>query len=319
MSSSSPSLRMALAHGSPRRSLRDSTPHERPEPMPRAAALSRAAARSRYPSLRSLWWCREGTAGSACRSASGTAPRPPYDPRADHGLEGCLDDKPGGSPEAHPRGRPTSLLPGRHRLGEKRGPGLQGDRRARAPFHDHQGRSPGPDPGHGHQRRRRVTRGPYDLWREGETTRRVRDLVGAFAQFPHLPKMLNAGAILETLVSGCVDGLFVLRLMRPDRSLRTFWRESPDETALKDPGLEVVLPEAAELASLAPSLLVPTALPNLWPGPEVTVETLRAYFGAGAWSRCRRRATRNRGPSRRPSRASSMRPSVQRFGKAGSG
>ena len=123
--------------------------------------------------------------------------------------------------------------------------------------------------------------GPYDLWRKGETTRRVRDLVGAFAQFPHLPKMLNAGAILETLVSGCVDGLFVLRLMRPDRSLRTFWRESPDEAAMKDPGLEVVLPEAAELASLAPSLLVPTVLSSLWAGPEVTVEAVRAYFAGG--------------------------------------
>ena len=38
--------------------------------------------------------------------------------------------------------------------------------------------------------------GPYDLWREGETSRRVKDLVGAFAQFPHLPKMLNRSAIL---------------------------------------------------------------------------------------------------------------------------
>ncbi|MBF0245070.1 MAG: ATP-binding protein, partial [Planctomycetes bacterium] len=32
--------------------------------------------------------------------------------------------------------------------------------------------------------------GPYDLWREGETSRRVKDLSGAFAQLPHLPKML---------------------------------------------------------------------------------------------------------------------------------
>lgn len=34
--------------------------------------------------------------------------------------------------------------------------------------------------------------GPYDLWKEGETLRRVKDLASAFAQHPHLPKMLNA-------------------------------------------------------------------------------------------------------------------------------
>jgi hypothetical protein len=123
--------------------------------------------------------------------------------------------------------------------------------------------------------------GPYNLWRPGETARRVRDLVGAFAQFPHLPKMLNAGAILDTLVAGCLDGLFVLRLTRPDRSVRTFWREAPDETTLKDPGVEVVLPEAAELSALAPGLLVPGALPGLWDGLELAVGALRGYFAGG--------------------------------------
>ena len=41
--------------------------------------------------------------------------------------------------------------------------------------------------------------GPYDLWKEGETSRRVKDLAGAFAQLPHLPKMLKADAIVDTL------------------------------------------------------------------------------------------------------------------------
>ena len=71
--------------------------------------------------------------------------------------------------------------------------------------------------------------GPYDLWRSGETSRRVKDLVGAFAQFPHLPKMLNRQAILDTLIEGCREGQFVLRLTRPDRSIRTIWRQQPDE------------------------------------------------------------------------------------------
>jgi hypothetical protein len=123
--------------------------------------------------------------------------------------------------------------------------------------------------------------GPYDLWREGETTRRARDLVGAFAQFPHLPKMLNPRAILDTLIGGCRDGLFVLRLARPDRSVHTFWRETPDEAALKDAGLELVLPETGELTALAPALLVPNLLPELWPGPEVTAAQVCAYFAGG--------------------------------------
>ena len=38
--------------------------------------------------------------------------------------------------------------------------------------------------------------GPYDLWREGEQSRRVRDLVGAFAQSPKLPKMLRSKGIM---------------------------------------------------------------------------------------------------------------------------
>ncbi|OGK75197.1 MAG: hypothetical protein A2X53_06550 [Candidatus Rokubacteria bacterium GWA2_70_23] len=123
--------------------------------------------------------------------------------------------------------------------------------------------------------------GPYDLWRGGETSRRVRDLVGAFAQFPHLPKMLNARAILDTLVGGCLDGSLVLRLARPDRSVRTFWRETPDDPALRDAGLEAVLPEVARLASIEPALLIPGALPGLWQRAELSVGALRTYFSGG--------------------------------------
>lgn len=123
--------------------------------------------------------------------------------------------------------------------------------------------------------------GPYDLWREGETARRVKDLVGAFAQFPHLPKMLSRRAILDTLVDGCREGLFVLRLTRPDRSVRTWWRESPDENALKDAGLEVVLPEVAGLTDLSAALLAPGLLPGLWRAPEITLRDLREYFAGG--------------------------------------
>ncbi len=123
--------------------------------------------------------------------------------------------------------------------------------------------------------------GPYDLWKAGETSRRVKDLAGAFAQLPHLPKMLKASAIVDTLVDGCEQGSFVLRLTRPDGSFRTWWRSHPDEPALKDPALELVLPEAANLAEISPQLLAPHQLPELWPGDEITVQSVIDYFDGG--------------------------------------
>lgn len=120
--------------------------------------------------------------------------------------------------------------------------------------------------------------GPYDLWREGETSRRVRDLYGAFAQMPHLPKMLKAGAILDTLKDGCAQGTFVLRLARPDGSARTWWFDRPDDTAMNDAAMELVLPEAAELTELLPELLAKGALPKLWPAEAITVQQVMDYF-----------------------------------------
>jgi hypothetical protein len=123
--------------------------------------------------------------------------------------------------------------------------------------------------------------GPYDLWRAGETSRRVKDLVGAFAQFPHLPKMLNRQAILDTLIHGCREGQFVLRLTRPDRSTRTSWRQSPDESDLKNTTMEVVLPESAELSEIEPGLLSPNVLSDLWTGSDISVADVRDYFSGG--------------------------------------
>jgi hypothetical protein len=120
--------------------------------------------------------------------------------------------------------------------------------------------------------------GPYNLWRAGETSRRVKDLAGAFAQYPHLPKMLKASAILETLAGGCENGTFVLRLVRPDRTSRTWWMSRPDENALNDPALELVLPEGAEIAEVAPSLLAPGRLSDLWSGDEITAKAVADYF-----------------------------------------
>ena len=123
--------------------------------------------------------------------------------------------------------------------------------------------------------------GPYNLWREGETSRRVEDLSGAFAQLPHLPKMLKAQAITDTLIDGCEAGAFVLKLTRPDGSARTWWHARPDETAMADPALELVLPEAAELQEISHGLLAPEGLPELWPGDAITVQNVADYFKGG--------------------------------------
>ncbi len=123
--------------------------------------------------------------------------------------------------------------------------------------------------------------GPYDLWRSGETARRVKDLVGAFAQFPHLPKMLNRQAILDTLIQGCREGQFVLRVTRPDRTFRTIWRQQPDESDLKNSTMEVVLPETAELTHIEPALLARGVLPDLWKGDDISIADVRAYFAGG--------------------------------------
>jgi len=120
--------------------------------------------------------------------------------------------------------------------------------------------------------------GPYNLWRPGETARRVKDLSGAFAQLPHLPKMIKASAILSTLSEGCAKGIFVLRLVRPDGTSRTWWMAKPDDVALSDPALELVLPNAAVLGEIPPSLLAPNVLPGLWTAEEIKVQAVSDYF-----------------------------------------
>ena len=120
--------------------------------------------------------------------------------------------------------------------------------------------------------------GPYDLWRDGEQSRRVKDLVGAFAQFPKLPKMLRTKEILDTVAQGVRDGIWVARVLRPDRTARTFWRTAIDEPALKDSGLEVFLSDAATLSELTADLLEPEKLPGLWSGGEISVQDVYDYF-----------------------------------------
>jgi len=128
--------------------------------------------------------------------------------------------------------------------------------------------------------------GPYDLWRQGEESRFASQLAGAFARYPHLPKVLRPKLVTETVLAGVRDGLFVARLPRPDSTYRTWWREDVDSVAATDAALEIVLPEKARLARLNEELLAPGRLPDLWEsanggGHVLSVATLLKYFSGG--------------------------------------
>ena len=122
--------------------------------------------------------------------------------------------------------------------------------------------------------------GPYKLWRPGETSRRASDIIGAFAQFPHLPKMLHQQDIFDTLALGCEQGYFVLKLTRPDQTVRTLWRVRPQDADLRDKSLEVVLPASATLTSIESALLATGSLPGLWPAANssITVAQVENFF-----------------------------------------
>src|SRR5436305_8518555 len=120
--------------------------------------------------------------------------------------------------------------------------------------------------------------GQYNLWHEGETEYPVNDMEKAFAQFYRLPKMLNRKAIIETLLNGCRDGLFVLRSTRTDHSFKTFWYDAPDIMNVRDLNLVVVLPEEASLTEIPARLLAPGVLPELWSGTELTLQEVYNYF-----------------------------------------
>ena len=120
--------------------------------------------------------------------------------------------------------------------------------------------------------------GPYDLWKEGEPEIRIQYVTTAFSRVARLPKMLSKDAIHDTLIEGCKQGFFVLRVPRPQGSSNTFWREEPTEIALAEHDARLVLPEQAALARLNARLLAPDALPNLWTGPELTMDALLSYF-----------------------------------------
>ncbi|MCG3212549.1 MAG: hypothetical protein FOGNACKC_06219 [Anaerolineae bacterium] len=119
-----------------------------------------------------------------------------------------------------------------------------------------------------------------NLWGEGQTTRKVSDLMTAFGQFPRLPRLLRPDAMYDTLQRGVEAGALVLRLPRSDGSVRTWWRIAPDSDTLRHTEMEVQPLPLAELRYLNVELLAPDRLPGLWPagGQFLTIGILRAYF-----------------------------------------
>lgn len=122
--------------------------------------------------------------------------------------------------------------------------------------------------------------GPYNLWGQNDQYRPVKDILGTFTKLPNMPKMLSLDPILETLKVGCTDGIFVLRLPRPDGSCRTWWICPPDDKSMRDSSLEVWLPETAKLETISPSLILPDSCLPLWNdnNDEITVMTVLELF-----------------------------------------
>ena len=120
-----------------------------------------------------------------------------------------------------------------------------------------------------------------DIWGEDETAKPVQGLYGMFASLPRLPRLLNRQVFVDTLRRGVTEGQIVLRIVRPDNSQHTYWREASitDEDIWKKE-LEIVPIAHAELHNLSAELLAPGKLPELWPGDtaSTTIGAVREFF-----------------------------------------
>lgn len=121
----------------------------------------------------------------------------------------------------------------------------------------------------------------FDIWGEDETFKPVQGLYGMFASLSRLPRLLNRQVFIDTLRRGVTEGQIVLRIVRPDSSQNTYWRETlaTDEDYWQK-ALEIVPIEHAELHTLSAALLAPGQLPELWQDGDLptTVGTIREFF-----------------------------------------
>lgn len=120
----------------------------------------------------------------------------------------------------------------------------------------------------------------FELWAEGEQSKKAQSFLDAFAQFPRLPRFLSAQVFRDTLTRGCEAGVLILRLPRPDGTARTLWRVRPTNDELTRAELEVLPAAEGELTEIAPTLLIPGVLPGLWPSATepITFHDLQIYF-----------------------------------------
>ena len=109
-----------------------------------------------------------------------------------------------------------------------------------------------------------------DIWGKDENAKPVQGLYGMFASLPRLPRLLNRQVFVDTLRRGVTEGQIVLRLVRPDGSQNTYWREiSLTDEDFREKALEIVPIAHAELHDLSAELLVPGQLPGLWQDDNV--------------------------------------------------
>lgn len=121
----------------------------------------------------------------------------------------------------------------------------------------------------------------FDIWGEDETAKPVQGLYRMFASLSRLPRLLNRQVFIDTLRRGLKEGQIVLRIVRPDGSQNTYWRDASitDEDIWKKE-LEIVPIEHAELHNISAELLAPGKLPELWQGDDVptTIGAIREFF-----------------------------------------
>ena len=121
----------------------------------------------------------------------------------------------------------------------------------------------------------------FDIWGEDETTKPVQGLYRMFASLPRLPRLLNRQVFIDTLRRGLKEGQIVLRIVRPDGSQNTYWREaSITDEDIWNKTLEIVPIEHAELHNISAELLTPGKLPELWQSDNgtTTVGAIREFF-----------------------------------------
>ena len=121
----------------------------------------------------------------------------------------------------------------------------------------------------------------FDIWGEDETAKPAQGLYGMFASLPRLPRLLNRQVFVDTLRRGVTEGQIVLRIVRPDGSQNTYWREiSLTDEDFREKALEIVPIEHAELHDLSAELLVLGQLSGLWQGDNIPimVGTIREFF-----------------------------------------